>query len=54
VRFGAAAFVSVSGGYGGCLALQTLASALVGILEPIEFDPAAAEIGMLWSKAAGD
>ena len=48
------AAVANCGGNGGCLALEKLASALVGTLEPIESDPAAAEIRNLWSKAAGD
>jgi hypothetical protein len=46
--------VANCGGNGGCLALQKLASALVGALEPVESDPAAVEIRNLWSKTAGD
>lgn len=42
------------GGNGGCLALQKLCAALVGTLEPIGTDPAAAEIRHVWSKAHRD
>lgn len=48
------AAVSDFGGNGGCLALQKLAAALVGALEPIGSDPAAAELRDLWNKARGD
>ena len=46
--------VATFGGNGGCLALQKLAAELVGKLEPIGADPAAAEIRKLWSKTAED
>jgi hypothetical protein len=46
--------VATCGGNGGRLALQRLASALVGALEPLESDPAAAQIRILWSKATVD
>lgn len=35
----------------GCLALQKLAAALVGALEPIDSHPAAVEMRDLWGKA---
>ena len=41
-------------GNGGCLALQKLRAALVGRLESIASDPAAAEIRELWNKTTGD
>lgn len=44
----------VSSGNGGCLALQKLAAALVGQLEPIGSDPSAAEIRRLWGKTDRD
>jgi hypothetical protein len=46
--------IALFGGNGGCLALQKLAAALVGKLEPIGSEPAAAEIRNLWSQAPGN
>jgi|HubBroStandDraft_4_1064222.scaffolds.fasta_scaffold1610297_1 hypothetical protein len=46
--------VAQFGGNGGCLALQKLATALVGKLEPIGLEPAAIEIRNLWSQAPGN
>ena len=48
------AAVAEFGGNGGCLALQKLGTALVGALEPIALDPAAAEIRDLWKKSHED
>lgn len=55
-RIGAVVEAAVAdfGGNGGCLALQKLAGALVGALDPIGSHPAAAELRDLWNKARGD
>jgi len=46
VEFAVASFC----GNGGCLALQKLAAVLVAGLEPIESDPAAADVRKHWTK----
>jgi hypothetical protein len=48
------AAVATFGGNGGCLALQKLAAALVGQLEPIGSDPSAAELRRLRGKTDPD
>lgn len=55
-RLGAVIEAAVAdfGGNGGCLALQKLAGAFVGALDPIGSDPAAVELRDLWNKARAE